>query len=124
MALVTMKSFPYMLCMAEKDKVRHPIDRHPCDFLTLLRSGADFRYLRTVRLDRPVARETEVSRRDLRLVLLVDSSVAEVARKTRSIFSGMNPMAEGHWLRANRSGQSFLRPWRWCLLCPLPMHQP
>src|SRR6185369_9751380 len=101
MAFATIKPRFYMLCMAEEDKVRHSIDRDPRDFLTLLSSGADLRYLGAVRLDRPVACETEISRRDLRLVLLVDSSVAEVARQPRTILSGMNPVAEGYWLRCD-----------------------
>ena len=94
--------------VSKEDNVRNAIDPHPGDGLALLGSDPKFRYLGTVRLNRPMARHAEINGRDGRLVALGDARVAEVARQAN--FSGMYAVAEGHGLWGHRLGKLFLRP--------------
>ena len=94
--------------MAKEDKIWNAIDRHPGDVLALLRGSPEFRNLGAIRLNRPMACQAEVDRRESRIIALGSPHVAEAARKTN--FPRMNLVTECHWLRSYRMGKPFLRP--------------
>ena len=108
MTFGTMEPGLDMRRMAKEDKIRNAIDRHPGDVLALLGGGPEFRHLGAVRLNRPMACQAEVDRRDSRLIALGSPQVTEAARETN--FPGMNLVTECHWLRSYRLGKLFVRP--------------